>query len=255
MSAGGSILSAGSFLPGAGCPVQPAGIYFPDIERGDQTGFRPVLGPSGPRAARSIIGETSLGRLARPLLLPPRCLPREFVAHPSGEMKITCIAPTRLGRESLWARPAPGRPAVRRMRRSVVGHAPVLMRHPSAGTRCVRAYPPNATDQARHVFGDTMHHRVTKKKVVQGLCSTCNNAPTCGYLKRRGFHAIQCELFDDYTPPESISPPAIQPAAPPPPQVSNVSVQEKGLCVNCETRETCRYPRPSGGVWHCEEYR
>jgi len=28
-----------------------------------------------------------------------------------------------------------------------------------------------------------------------------------------------------------------------------------GLCVNCEDRETCVYPKPDGGVWHCEEYR
>jgi hypothetical protein len=28
----------------------------------------------------------------------------------------------------------------------------------------------------------------------------------------------------------------------------------KGLCVNCANRETCLYPKPEGGVWHCEEY-
>lgn len=28
----------------------------------------------------------------------------------------------------------------------------------------------------------------------------------------------------------------------------------KGLCVNCAYRETCLYPKPEGGVWHCEEY-
>jgi hypothetical protein len=28
----------------------------------------------------------------------------------------------------------------------------------------------------------------------------------------------------------------------------------KGLCVNCKYRETCLYPKPEGGVWHCEEY-
>jgi len=28
-----------------------------------------------------------------------------------------------------------------------------------------------------------------------------------------------------------------------------------GLCVNCEDRETCIYPKPEGGVWRCEEYR
>jgi hypothetical protein len=27
------------------------------------------------------------------------------------------------------------------------------------------------------------------------------------------------------------------------------------LCSNCEDRHTCIYPKPAGGVWHCEEYR
>jgi hypothetical protein len=30
--------------------------------------------------------------------------------------------------------------------------------------------------------------------------------------------------------------------------------EHKGLCMNCANRETCLYPKPEGGVWHCEEY-
>lgn len=30
--------------------------------------------------------------------------------------------------------------------------------------------------------------------------------------------------------------------------------EHRGLCVNCANRETCLYPKPEGGVWHCEEY-
>jgi len=26
------------------------------------------------------------------------------------------------------------------------------------------------------------------------------------------------------------------------------------LCSTCNKREHCRYPRPSGGVWHCVGY-
>ena len=29
----------------------------------------------------------------------------------------------------------------------------------------------------------------------------------------------------------------------------------KGLCVNCEERFDCGYPKSPGGVWHCAEYR
>jgi hypothetical protein len=28
----------------------------------------------------------------------------------------------------------------------------------------------------------------------------------------------------------------------------------KGLCANCEKRQTCTLQRPEGGVWHCDEY-
>jgi hypothetical protein len=30
--------------------------------------------------------------------------------------------------------------------------------------------------------------------------------------------------------------------------------EHKGLCMNCANRDTCLYPKPEGGVWHCEEY-
>ncbi len=28
----------------------------------------------------------------------------------------------------------------------------------------------------------------------------------------------------------------------------------QGLCMNCDLRDTCAFPAPEGGVWHCEEY-
>jgi hypothetical protein len=28
----------------------------------------------------------------------------------------------------------------------------------------------------------------------------------------------------------------------------------RGLCINCDVRHTCMFPRPEEGVWHCEEY-
>jgi hypothetical protein len=28
----------------------------------------------------------------------------------------------------------------------------------------------------------------------------------------------------------------------------------KGLCLNCENREACKYPISDAGVWHCDEY-
>jgi hypothetical protein len=28
----------------------------------------------------------------------------------------------------------------------------------------------------------------------------------------------------------------------------------RGLCVNCDLRRDCTYPRPVSGVWNCDEY-
>lgn len=92
-----------------------------------------------------------------------------------------------------------------------------------------------------------------------GLCSTCNNASTCIYRARRGFDALYCDMFDDYTAPSArvsghlgakpIAASAKVGARKP------VSNSYKGLCVNCENRESCTLPRPDEGVWHCEEYK
>ena len=30
--------------------------------------------------------------------------------------------------------------------------------------------------------------------------------------------------------------------------------QEAGLCATCDNRNTCTFPKPPGGVWHCEEF-
>jgi hypothetical protein len=89
-----------------------------------------------------------------------------------------------------------------------------------------------------------------------GLCSTCNNSPDCGYRNLRGFDAIFCELFDNYTPSngnqrnkKSVS--ASRDNGPYPAAVNNGF---KGLCINCENRSVCFLPKHEGGIWHCEEY-
>jgi hypothetical protein len=32
------------------------------------------------------------------------------------------------------------------------------------------------------------------------------------------------------------------------------SSRYKGLCRNCKKRDSCRLPKPEGGVWRCEDY-
>jgi hypothetical protein len=33
------------------------------------------------------------------------------------------------------------------------------------------------------------------------------------------------------------------------------SSTERGLCMNCDVRDTCTFTKPEGGVWFCEEYQ
>ena len=92
-----------------------------------------------------------------------------------------------------------------------------------------------------------------KSKVNRGLCSTCNNSTTCIFYQRNGSRIVWfCELFDDYVPVQELQKPEKKVAS-----KTEVKSKEKfkGLCVNCEDRDTCTFTKPEGGIWHCEEYR
>jgi hypothetical protein len=85
-----------------------------------------------------------------------------------------------------------------------------------------------------------------------GLCSTCVHASTCGYRKVPSHPIWDCCDYEPEIAPVTLSPPTLSP-------LESIAEGENrgsiaGLCVNCEHRETCTYPRPEGGVWHCEEY-
>jgi hypothetical protein len=97
---------------------------------------------------------------------------------------------------------------------------------------------------------------ITKSEVIQGLCSTCNNSTSCYYHLRNGKRIVWfCELFDDYEPIlkfenfSSWNKSSIDSKT----EEAN-KVKLAGLCMNCENRDTCTYPKPESGVWHCEEY-
>jgi len=89
-----------------------------------------------------------------------------------------------------------------------------------------------------------------------GLCSTCRNAPTCMYLRNSSKPVLQCEEYEEFP-----SEPGKKPMEAKKPISKNNpggNPKEKpkyfGLCANCKHRETCTFPKPQGGVWHCEEY-
>jgi hypothetical protein len=110
---------------------------------------------------------------------------------------------------------------------------------------------------------------VTKKKKVDdlfkgkrgytGLCSCCNSFQTCTFLRDPGGPILQCEEFDGIipSPMKKVSLGNVIPL-----KVQGLSATDKdnlghyrGLCSLCENLRTCTYPKPEGGVWHCEEYR
>ena len=89
-----------------------------------------------------------------------------------------------------------------------------------------------------------------------GLCSTCKHAPTCTFPRDPQRPAFYCEEFEfEKSPPTKT---AIKDR--PKPTESDVvkvrgSTKFFGLCSDCENRQTCVFPKPEGGVWHCEEYQ
>ncbi len=97
------------------------------------------------------------------------------------------------------------------------------------------------------------HKPASEPKVPAGLCSTCNHARNCGYIRNTEQPVLFCEEFGCYVPPVAEELPV---------EVEAPTLQEledwdkyKGLCVNCENREDCAIRNPETGVWHCEEYR
>jgi hypothetical protein len=88
---------------------------------------------------------------------------------------------------------------------------------------------------------------------VRGLCATCINYPICQYTLRAGACGVlYCNEFDNGVRQNTRT---VTPARPAPYPAVTETPPLAGLCANCELRESCTYPKPPGGVWHCNEYR
>jgi hypothetical protein len=90
-----------------------------------------------------------------------------------------------------------------------------------------------------------------KKTRVQygGLCSTCKHAKHCVFPRSADRPIMHCDEFEGYEGPKTKTVPRIAKSEP------KEEVEFKGLCRNCENRHHCVFPKPAGGVWHCDEYR
>ena len=83
----------------------------------------------------------------------------------------------------------------------------------------------------------------------RGLCTLCINAPTCTFPRDPSRPIRSCEEFEEHP-----SPRAPQAAGEISFSASSADEPElKGLCRHCAIRLTCTFPKPEGGIWHCDE--
>jgi hypothetical protein len=103
---------------------------------------------------------------------------------------------------------------------------------------------------------DKQPERVTKSTMTNAivehkdLCTTCNNPPECDSTRSGRRPVYFCEQFDDYTPPK----PARKSTKSGNQTEGIPNGKYKGICINCDHRETCANSCTEGGIWHCEEY-
>jgi hypothetical protein len=102
---------------------------------------------------------------------------------------------------------------------------------------------------------------VSEATAYPGLCSTCRHAGSCTYQSDPKRPVLSCEEFEIETgEPARVSGSDVLSACPTDtPALAGAGDEDdfaryKGLCGNCEQRKSCTFPKPEGGVWHCEEY-
>jgi len=83
-----------------------------------------------------------------------------------------------------------------------------------------------------------------------GLCMTCVHTGTCTFRRDVSQAVLECDEFDIGQVAETKQgEPTVAVAK------RDDRVEFKGLCVNCDIRHECTFPKPVEGIWHCEEYR
>ena len=88
-----------------------------------------------------------------------------------------------------------------------------------------------------------------------GLCRTCVKAPECTFPRDPARPVRSCDEFEGIEAPRSEPTSRMVPALvfPMDGAPDRWVTELKGLCVQCSRRNSCAYPKPAGGVWHCDE--
>ena len=95
-----------------------------------------------------------------------------------------------------------------------------------------------------------------KNMEYRSLCSNCKNAADCTFQKNRQKPSLYCEEFEiDIYPSAKIAGKEKSSSTASVDAEDNDSGKFIGLCSNCDNRRTCAFPKPEGGIWHCEDYQ
>ncbi len=101
----------------------------------------------------------------------------------------------------------------------------------------------------------SIHPPIRQAPVGSGLCRSCVNAAGCTFPRSPDHIIRSCEEFVGADGPRSAEAPVGDGptflAAGHPGEAATAEL--KGLCGQCTRRTTCAYPKPAGGVWHCDE--
>jgi hypothetical protein len=91
---------------------------------------------------------------------------------------------------------------------------------------------------------------------LTSLCSSCMHTKKCVFPKDRQAPVFFCEEYEIEPGP---LPQEVKAKPSDPPALKDSRDKDSdsiiGLCSNCAHRKTCSYPKPEGGIWHCEEYQ
>jgi hypothetical protein len=83
----------------------------------------------------------------------------------------------------------------------------------------------------------------------RGLCTQCAHAPMCTFPRDPLRPIRSCDEFEESVAPRTQGISQTLPYA-----ASSADEPElKGLCRHCAIRLTCTFPKPEGGIWHCDE--
>ena len=94
---------------------------------------------------------------------------------------------------------------------------------------------------------------------IEGICTTCNDGPTCVRRKSHGQPVWYCEEFDDYVLPSIKTFRSDSVLMPGSHLVEDRKAEQdtdkhSGVCINCSTRNECSFSELGSDIWQCNEY-